>query len=90
MRSKSEIEKTLAHLKSSACTGDPAVNAHWIEVLEWVLGDAEHRATYNEWIRHIDPITDEATTLPPLFADNHTPRELVLKYSLLSALERLR
>lgn len=80
MRSKTEIENQLAHFRT-ACTAAPEVNAHWIEVLEWVLGDDEHKHAYTEWLRHIEPSND---------AGDHTPRELILKYSLLCALERLR
>lgn len=87
MRAKREIEHTLEHLKSPACTADAAINAVWIEALEWVLGDAAHREAYAEWLRQIEP--------PPLRAADAavtgaTARELVLQHSLFMALTRLR
>ena len=65
----------------SDCPAAPAVNAVWIEALEWVLGDDAHRTAYDDWLRHIEPSDD---------AGEHTPRELVLKHSLLMAIQRLR
>jgi hypothetical protein len=81
MRMKSEIENQLAHFKAG-CTADPAVNATWIQALEWVLGDAAHQQAYAEWIRTIEPL--------PARTDAPTPSELILKHSLLQALGRLR
>ena len=77
MRSKAEIEKTLAHMKAD-CTADPAVNAIWIAALEWVLGDEAHRQAYADWLREIHPPKNGITT----------PYEITVK--LLMALERLR
>jgi hypothetical protein len=81
MRAKSEIERTLEHLKAGDCAADPAVNAIWITALEWVLGDEDHRKAYDEWLKAIKPpeqITDCTTV------------ELQLNYWLTMAYNRLR
>lgn len=82
MRSKTDIERTIAHMKNGNCTASAATNAVWIEALEFVLGDDAHRLKYDEFIASIEPEPVELSEL--------TPRELALRYSLLMALERLR
>lgn len=80
MRSKSEIEKTLAHMKAD-CTADPAVNAVWIAALEWVLGDEAHQQAYNHWLNTISHATE-----PPF----HTTDEKFLSIIARELLTRLR
>jgi len=79
MRTKAEIEKTLHHMKT-VCGADPASNTVWIQALEWVLGDAEHRAAFKKWLDTMD-----MSEFPP-----ETPGERVYAIMLTSALARLR
>jgi len=81
MLAKCEIERQLEHFKT-ACTTDAAETAIWIKALEFVLGNDAHRLAYAEWLRSIEP--------EPVELSKRTPREIVLRHSLLSALERLR
>lgn len=82
MRSKAEIERTLAHMKSGNCVAGATVNAVWIEALEFVLGNEAHRLKYDEFLQAIAAPLDE----PP----HEAGREFVLEQSLLMALDRLR
>jgi len=69
-------------MKSGHCVAGAAVNAVWIEALEFVLGDDAHRVKYDEWLQAIAaPLDDEP---------NATGREIVLEHSLRMALLRLR
>jgi hypothetical protein len=81
MRSKSDIERTLAHMTTGNCTASSATNAVWIEALEFVLGDDAHQAKYDEFLRAISAPLDDA----PAAAG----RELLLEQSLRLALLRL-
>jgi hypothetical protein len=81
MLAKSEIERQLKHFKTDRTT-DAAETAVWIKALEWVLGDDAHRRAYDAWIMETMP----APTRPAEW----TPRELLLRHSLIMALERLR
>jgi hypothetical protein len=82
MRSKTDIERTLAHMKTGNCAASAATNAVWIEALEFVLGDDAHRLKYDEFLRAIAAPLDDA----PAAAG----RELLLEHSLRMALLRLR
>ena len=82
MRSKTDIERTLAHMKNGNCTASAATNAVWIEALEFVLGDDEHRLKYDELLRAIAAPLDDSP--------HSAGRELMLEYSLRTALTRLR
>ena len=81
MRSKSEIERTISHLKTD-CTAEASVNKAWIAALEWVLGDDEHRNAYQEWLELIEP------PRPPW--KDYSAREFELLLCLKNAYNRLR
>jgi hypothetical protein len=69
-------------MKGGHCIAGAAVNAIWIEALEFVLGDDAHRLRYDELIQAIAaPLDDEP---------NAAGREILLEHSLRMALLRLR
>lgn len=86
MRSKREIENTIAHMRSG-CSADPAVNTIWIEALEWVLGDSAHRSTYDDWIRAIENLTKTDDPESPNLRAVHLG---IMRFSISELLQRLR
>ena len=80
MRSKYEIERQLAHFRGDCATRD-AEKEIWIKALDWVLGDAAHRANYDQWLEAMDQA---------LTTDTNTITERTIAHAGRTMLRRLR
>ena len=54
MQSKQAVENLLKHFKDGCPWADPGENEIWIQALEWVLGDEEHRKAYAAFIADLE------------------------------------
>ncbi len=54
MLSKQRIEQQLEHFKNGCSNAESRQNEIWIQALEWVLGDEEHRKAYAAFIADLE------------------------------------
>ena len=87
MLSKQRIEQQLEHFKNGCTNAGSRENEIWVEALEWVLGDEEHRKAYAAAISQLELVAQDA---PGRFDADSTARERIMALALSQALERLR